>query len=167
MLEHDEPLIGVIHFPTTGETIYAGKGLGCWFKTRASDPVRIHVGSKKRVKDAVISAAGVHSSNIHTNMGEVPYNLTGIIHQARKFRFCGDCLQHALLCRGRVHAAIDTLMKPWDVAALIPCIEEAGGIATTLTGQRQGIVFSDTLLASCDRSLHHQILDLLQPIGTA
>jgi len=167
LLEHDEPMIGVIHFPTTGETIYAGIGLGCWFKTRASNPVRIHVGSKKSVKDAVISAAGVHSSNIHTNMGEVPYNLTGVIHQARKFRFCGDCLQHALLCRGRVHAAIDTLMKPWDIAALIPCIEEAGGIATTLTGQRQGIVFSDTLLASCDRSLHHQILDLLQPIGTA
>jgi histidinol-phosphatase len=58
-------------------------------------------------------------------------------------------------------------MKPWDIAALIPCIEEAGGIATTLTGQRQGIVFADTLLASCDLSLHQQILDLLQPIGTA
>jgi len=28
--------------------------------------------------------------------GEVPYNLTALIHQAKKFRFCGDCLQHAL-----------------------------------------------------------------------
>ena len=26
----DEPLIGVIHFPVTNETVYAGKGLGCW-----------------------------------------------------------------------------------------------------------------------------------------
>jgi histidinol-phosphatase len=137
-------------------------GLGCWFKGRESNPVRIHVGSKRRVKDAVISAAGVHSSNIHTNIGEVPYNLTGIIHQARKFRFCGDCLQHALLCKGRVHAAIDTLMKPWDSAAIIPCVEEAGGIVTTLSGQRNGIVFGGNLLASCDISLHREILTTLQ-----
>jgi histidinol-phosphatase len=162
LLEHDEPIIGVIHFPVTSETIYAGKGLGCWFKTRESNPVRIHVGSKNRVKDAVISAAGVHSSNIHTNMGEVPYNLTRIIHRARRFRFCGDCLQHALLCRGRVHAAIDTLMKPWDSAAIIPCVEEAGGIVTTLSGRRDGIVFGGNLLASCDISLHREILIMLQ-----
>jgi histidinol-phosphatase len=167
LLEDGDPLLGVIHFPITGETVYAGKELGCWFKADDMDPVRIHVGAVTRLEDAVISAAGVHNSNVHMTTGQVPYNLKGVINQTKKFRFCGDCLQHALVCRGRVHAAIDTIMKPWDVAALIPCIEEAGGIATTLTGQRKGIVFADTLLASCNHSLHHQLLDLLRPIDTA
>lgn len=54
-------------------------------------------------------------------------------------------------------------MQPWDSAAIIPCIEEAGGIATTLSGHRQGIVFGGNLLTSCDASLHHEILELLQP----
>jgi histidinol-phosphatase len=53
-------------------------------------------------------------------------------------------------------------MQPWDSAAIIPCIEEAGGIATTLSGQRDGIVFGDNLLTSCDISLHREILVLLQ-----
>ena len=150
LLEDDEPLIGVIHFPVTGETVYAGKGLGCWFKVGDTTPVRIRVGSKVKLEEAVVSAAGVHSSNIHTNSGQMPYNLTGLIHQAKKCRFCGDCLQHALVCRGRIHAAVDTLMQPWDSAAIIPCIEEAGGIATTLSGQRKGIVFGGNLLTSCD-----------------
>jgi histidinol-phosphatase len=162
LLEHDEPLLGVIHFPATHETIYAGRGLGCWFKTEKTDPVRIHVGSEDRLSGAVVSAAGVHSSNIHADEDQTTYNLTSIIHQAQKFRFCGDCLQHALVCRGRVHAAIDTLMQPWDSAAVIPCIEEAGGIVTTLSGQRDGVVFGDNLLSSCDISLHREILLLLQ-----
>ena len=113
--------------------------------------------------EATISAAGVHSSNICRKEGQTPYNLTALIHRARKFRFCGDCLQHALVCRGRVHVAVDTVMQPWDSAALVPCIEEAGGVATTLSGQREGIVFGGSLLASCDRSLHRQVLELLQP----
>jgi len=162
LLEDDEPLIGVIHFPVTGETIYAGKRLGCWFKVDDITPIQVRVGSKVGLKEAVVSAAGVHSSNIHTNSGQVPYNLTGLIHQVKKFRFCGDCLQHALVCRGRIHVAVDTLMQPWDSAAIIPCIEEAGGIATTLSGHRKGIVFGGNLLTSCDMSLHHQVLRLLQ-----
>jgi histidinol-phosphatase len=163
LLEDDEPLIGVIHFPVTGETVYAGKGLGCWFKGGNATPVQVRVGSKVGLKEAVVSAAGVHSSNIHANSSEAAYNLTRLIHQVKKFRFCGDCLQHALVCRGRIHAAVDTLMQPWDTAAIIPCIEEAGGIATTLSGQREGVVFGGNLLTSCDPLLHHDILELLRP----
>ena len=162
LLEHDEPLIGVVHFPVTGETFYAGEGLGCWFKVDDATPVQVRVSSKVGLKKAVVSAAGVHSSNIHSNSGEVPYNLPGLIHQVKKFRFCGDCLQHALVCRGRIHAAVATLMQPWDSAAIIPCIEEAEGIATALSGQREGIVFGGNLLTSCDTLLHHEILELLQ-----
>jgi histidinol-phosphatase len=163
LLEKDEPVIGVMHFPVTGETVYAGKGLGCWFSAGDTTPVRVCVGAKVGLREAVVSAAGVHSSNIHANSGQVPYNLTGPIRQAKKFRFCGDCLQHALVCRGRIHAAVDTLMQPWDSAAIIPCIEEAGGIATTLAGDRKGIVFGGNLLTSCDTLLHHEILGLVQP----
>jgi histidinol-phosphatase len=91
LLEDDEPLVGVIHFPMTGETIYAGKGLGCWFKGGDAAAVQVHVASKVGLKEAVVSAAGIHSSNIRFDRGERPYNLTGLIHQVEKFRFCGDC----------------------------------------------------------------------------
>jgi len=56
-------------------------------------------------------------------------------------------------------------MQPWDSAAIIPCIEEAGGTATTLSGQREGVVFGGSLLTSCDASLHQKVLALLQPSG--
>jgi len=33
-----------------------------------------------------------------------------------------DCVQYALLCRGMIDAAVDPLMKPWDIGALAPCV---------------------------------------------
>src|SRR5215831_6981848 len=31
-MENDEPLVGVMHFPALGETVFAAKGIGCWHK---------------------------------------------------------------------------------------------------------------------------------------
>ena len=74
----------------------------------------------------------------------------------------GDCLQHALVCQGRLHAALDAVMKPWDIAALVPCVREAGGVATGLDGRDEGVVFAGSLLTSCDRGLHQQLLATLR-----
>lgn len=163
LLKDGEPVLDVVHFPVTKETVYAGKELGCWFKNDRNEPLRIRVKPITELKEAVISASGVHSSNIYSTGNQTAYNLTELINKVKKFRFCGDCLQHALLCRGRIHAAVDTLMQPWDCAAIIPCIEEAGGIVTTLNGEREGIVFGGSLLASSDPSLHNEILRILHP----
>lgn len=159
--EHGEPLVGVIHFPVLGETVYAAKGLGCWFRRGDGEPQRVRVGAATRIEDAVISASGVHATDIHPDRHGTAYRLTPLLHRAKKFRVCGDCLQHALVCRGSVHVAVDTIMQPWDIAALVPCIEEAGGIATSLGGQREGIVFGGSLLASCGENLHREVLQVL------
>jgi len=162
LLEDNEPVLGVIHLPAMGETVYAARGFGCWFKTAHSAPTRVHVSSGVPLKDAIVSAAGVHGSDIYLGDGNTPYNLTALIRQARKFRFCGDCLQHALVCRGRIHAAVDTIMKPWDSAAIITCIEEAGGIATTIAGERNDVIHGGNLVTACSESLHREIVKLLQ-----
>lgn len=162
LLEDNEPILGVIHLPAMGETVYAARGLGCWFKIANSTPIQVHVSASVPLKDAIVSAAGVHGSDIYLGDGEIPYHLTALIQQARKFRFCGDCLQHALVCRGRIHAAVDTIMKPWDSAAIITCIEEAGGIATTLAGERNDVIHGGNLVTTCSESLRQEIVELLQ-----
>ncbi len=163
LLEGGEPIVGVIHFPGLGETVYAAKGHGCWYQVQATDPIRVTVRSSVDLTEAIASTTGVHSSDIQSNPGETPYALTRLIHTAQKFRFCSDCNQHALVCRGKLHVAVDTLMNPWDVAALVPCVEEAGGKVTTLQGDRHNIVFGGSLLSTCGEPLHSEVLKLLQP----
>jgi histidinol-phosphatase len=162
-MENNEPIIGVVHFPVLGETMYAARGDGCWYQQGSADPIQIHVnGETTQLQNAMVSASGVQKSDIRLGMGNKSSKLSVVIQGARKVRFFGDCLQHALVCRGKLDAAIDTVMQPWDVAALIPCIEEAGGIATTLDGKREGVVFGGNLLTSCNQALHDEMVDMLR-----
>jgi fructose-1,6-bisphosphatase/inositol monophosphatase family enzyme len=39
----------------------------------------------------------------------------------------GDCYGHVLVATGRAEVMVDPLMNPWDAAALVPIVEEAGG----------------------------------------
>lgn len=163
LLEDGEPIVGVIHFPGLQETVYAATGHGCWYQVPGVDSVKVTTASSVDLSEAIASATAVHSSDIQAKPGEIPYKLKDLIHGVRKFRFCSDCQQHALVSRGKLHIAVDTLMNPWDIAALVPCIEEAGGKITNLQGERENIVFGGSLLSTCGEPLHGEVLHLLQP----
>ncbi|MGF1497228.1 MAG: inositol monophosphatase family protein [Elainellaceae cyanobacterium] len=163
LLEDNEPIVGVIHLPGIGEMVYAARGMGCWFQSRTCAPMRVQVRPPVDVEEAIASSTGVHSSDIHSKPGEPSYRLTDLIHQVRKFRFCSDCNQHALVSRGKLHVAVDTVMNPWDIAAIVPCVEEAGGKVTNLAGERDNLVFGGSLISSCGDPLHTKVLNLLQP----
>jgi len=154
LLEDDEPVLGVVSLPALGETVYAARGHGCWWK-RAADtkPERLRVADSVRVDSAFCAATGPHATDI-LNPAERPrYRLSRLVQASKQFRFVTDCVQHLLVCRGRIHLAIDQVMSPWDIAALVPCVEEAGGAVATIQGRRERIVFGGSLLSACDRQL--------------
>jgi histidinol-phosphatase len=162
LVEDGRPTLGVVHFPGLGETLYAGSGGGCFFKARGGTPERVRVAAPAPLAEARVSACGPHGSDIQPQQGRA-VNLTALVRESGAFRFVGDCLQHALVCQGRLHVAIDTIMKPWDIAALVPCVREAGGVATSLEGDADGVVDSGSLVTSCDPALHQQVLERLRP----
>jgi histidinol-phosphatase len=160
LLDEGQPVLGVVHFPAIGETVYASKGAGCFWRAVGHEAVRVRVAPAVPLAEARVSACGPDGTDLRPTGGRAA-NLTGLIRRAHHFRFLGDCLQHALVCQGRVHAAVDTIMMPWDVAALVPCVREAGGVATDLSGDAEGVVFAGSLVTSCDPGLHQEVLALL------
>jgi histidinol-phosphatase len=165
-LENGDPLVGVIHFPAMGETVYAAKGSGCWRHVhREGAPHRVQVSRVSKLANAFVSAGGMIPTDFQPPRKGPCYKLSRLIHKPRKFRFISDCVQHALVAEGRIDAAIDPEMNPWDIAALIPCVEEAGGIVSDLEGQRENLAWRNSLLSSSSAELHAQIIAVLQ--GTA
>ena len=162
LLEDGEPVVGVIHFPAIEETVYAARGDGCWFQT-AEDEVSVSVDPVEALDAATVTTTALHSSDVGATDDQTPYRLTDLVRQAGKFRFVTDCLQHALVARGRTHAAVDTLMHPWDVAALVPCVREAGGVAQPLDPNADDVVFGGSLITAGSESLLHKVRTLLQP----
>lgn len=163
-LENGEPQVGVIHFPAMGETVYAAKGGGCWFRVRGETPQRVRASQTASIAEAFVSAGGTKPSDIQPPETGRCTKLSSLIPGPRKFRFISDCVQHALVAQGRIDAAIDPEMNPWDIAALIPCVEEAGGVISDLEGVRENLTWRTSLLSSSTPELHAQILRVLRGI---
>jgi histidinol-phosphatase len=54
-------------------------------------------------------------------------------------------------------AAVDPLMKPWDVAAIVPCILEAGGTISDLNGRKSNIIDRGSIVAASSDGLRRAI----------
>ena len=78
---------------------------------------------------------------------------------ARMTRFGGDCYNFCLVAAGFIDIVVDCGLKPYDIVALIPIIERAGGIVTTWDGQPA--TEGGNVIAAGNKRLHAQALKLL------
>ena len=159
-----EPLVGVVRFPALGEELHAARGAGCWYVAGGEPPRRSHVTRVPALGEAACAAGTLDGFDAYRETSSAPgYRLSEILRRARKFRFVPDCVQHALVCRGALQVAIDPRMSPWDVAALVPCVEEAGGQVGSIDGRRESILTAGSLLSTCGGPLHAEVVAALAP----
>lgn len=123
--ERGNPVVGVMHFPGLGETVYAATGEGCWWDGR-----RARVSPVGSVADALVLTTDVE--NIERTGRRDGWDR--LRRKAGTTRTWGDCYGHALVATGRAEAMVDPIMSIWDAAALRPIIEEAGGVFTDWNG---------------------------------
>ncbi len=121
----DANVVGVAHAPALGETYDGARGLGARFngKPIAVDPVT-------KIGDAHVvfgSEKGFGPAGLEGFFDE----LIGSCWRARGF---GDFWGHMLVARGAAHIMVEPELSLWDVAALEPIINEAGGKMTHLDG---------------------------------
>ena len=161
LLRHGDPVAGVVHLPAIGETLYAGRKLGCWFHVRDSERVRARVRPVASLGEAVAMGPSGLASLPPEEREEHFRRLFPLLRGAGKFRFGGDCLQHVVVCRGLAHVAVDPVMHPWDITALVPCVVEAGGVVSTADGRRDNVVFGGSFVSCCSERLLREVLGVL------
>jgi len=166
LLVDREPVLGVIRCPALGETTFAARGSGCWTQRDGESPREAHAAGRACVRDATISIAGLSATDIGSRTSGA-VRIGGLVRSARRVVTAGDCVQHALVAAGRLDAAIDAEMQPWDIAALVPCILEAGGAVGTVLGDADGVVFSGSLISASGSALLHEIVAHVRPVPTA
>lgn len=120
-----DAVLGVMHFPALAETVYAARGLGCWWNGR-----RARVSAETRLQDALVLATDAESIE---RLGRGP-GWDRLRRSAGLCRTWGDCYGYALVATGRAEAMLDPMLSLWDVAAVVPIIEEAGGVFTDWDG---------------------------------
>ncbi len=161
-LRQGEPAVGVIGAHALGETIYAATGQGCWTQAaHASGPARICTSSVANLSEAYVISTAIERTDLDPRDPNPTLRLSRLYRQARRFRWSGDCINYALLCQGRIDVALDPRMNPWDIAALAPCVREAGGTLTSADGNPD-VIWNDSLVASANATLHAQVLESIR-----
>jgi histidinol-phosphatase len=160
-LRNGEPCVGVIGAHALHETVYAAHGQGCWYKTHNGEPRRIQTSSVTDPTEAFIVSTAIEHTDLDPRDPKSSVGLSRLYKQARRFRWSGDCINYALLCQGRIDVALDPRMNPWDIAAVAPCVREAGGVLTSLDGN-DDVVWQPNLVASANPVLHAKVLASLR-----
>jgi histidinol-phosphatase len=160
-MRRDETCAGVIAAHALSETVYAANGLGCWLDREGQPPQRLHTSVVSNLAEAFVVSTGVENTDLDARAPNPAVRLSGVYRRARRFRWSGDCINYSLLCQGRIDVAIDPRMHPWDIAALAPCVREAGGTLTSLDGN-EDVVWGPNLAASANESLHDEVLHALR-----
>jgi len=162
-LRRGEPAVGVIAAHALGETVYAAAGEGCWNRRGAIDRQRIRTSTIKDPAEAFVVATDFANTDLDPRASNAAIPLSRLYTHARRFRWSGDCINYALLCQGRIDVALDPRMNPWDIAALAPCVREAGGVLTSIDGDPD-VVWQPNLVACANPALHAKVLKLLAPL---
>jgi histidinol phosphatase-like enzyme (inositol monophosphatase family) len=134
VLRDGEPVIGVIHAPAIAETVYAGKGSGCW-QIGGDDarPKAARVSSVERLSESLFLTTEIGSFTTHRKQ-----DARGVFwklqDEARLVRTWGDGYGYLLVATGRAEVMIDPVVNIWDAAPLQTVVEEAGGTFTDWQG---------------------------------
>jgi myo-inositol-1(or 4)-monophosphatase len=90
---------------------------------------------------------------------ELRENFQRVESQVRLSRYGGDCYAYCALAAGHVDLVIETGLNNFDIVALIPIIEGAGGVVTSWDGG--DAAGGGSVVAAGDRALHAAALELL------
>lgn len=140
----DQPFIGERYFADGENSWYFGPGGERQIRTRDC----------QSLSDAVLFTTSPH---IFEPAEFARYDK--VEKQVRLFRYGVDCYAYALLAGGHVDLVVESGLKPYDVGALIPLIEQAGGVITNWDGGRPEA--AGRIIAAGSKVLHEQALALL------
>ena len=138
-------MLGVVSAPALHRRWHAERGGGAWVNDD-----RIRVSAVRQIEEAVLSFA----------LEQPIPTLAGYAWHARGY---GDFWAHMLVAEGAVDGAFEAVgVKIWDLAAIQPIVEEAGGRLTDAAGAAR--VDGGTAISS-NGHLHDTLLEAVRRAG--
>ena len=125
VVDHGEILAGAVNVAAQSEMVAAERGAGCFWN-----------GKRARVSDTGDLA---RATVLTTELRAVTPEMARLAQRSAVARTWGDCYGYVLVATGRAEAMFDPELHPWDSAALMPIVEEAGGAFTDKRGARTGL----------------------------
>jgi myo-inositol-1(or 4)-monophosphatase len=144
----------IIYNPDSDELFYASRGRGAYLNGHA-----IHVTSHKTLAQSLV-AIGTSPYDRQFTDNNFPL-WKDVFSRCLDLRRCGSAaLDLAYVAAGRFDVFFERNLRPWDKAAGLLLIEEAGGKVTNYKGEYPSILENDDICAA-NRSIHSEVMDII------
>jgi myo-inositol-1(or 4)-monophosphatase len=142
-LERDDEIVaGVVYEPTRNELFWAEKGGGAYLNDR-----RLRVSARRQIGEAVIG-----TGMPYRDRGDQPLYLASLAAVMAATsgvrRFGAAALDLAYVAAGRLDGFWEYGLSPWDIAAGMLIVREAGGYVSDLSGGQTMMTSGDLLAAN-------------------
>ena len=157
-LERQDQLVaGVIYNPAMDELYTAERGGGAFMNDR-----RLRVAARRNLSDAVIGTGVPHLGRGHH--GQALVELKNVMGETAGIRRMGSAaLDLAWVASGRMDGFWENWLAPWDVAAGILLVREAGGFCSDRDGGQA--MFDDGTIVAGNEAIHKALLAQLRKKG--
>jgi len=153
LCDGDEPLLGCIDQPFLGERYTGRPGIA---SARDRNGTRaLATRACARLAEAFLMA----TDPAMFRTAEERAGFARVAAEVRQTRYGGDCYAYCMLAAGHIDLVVEADLKLYDVAALVPVIEAAGGVVTDWQGRRR--FDSGRIVAAGDARVHRAALALL------
>lgn len=160
LLHKGRPVVGAVEIPVLQERWIGTAAQGC----RAVSPQKGTVNS--RVSDCTeLAAAQFYTTSIRYFDEQDKPTINQLADATANALFGGDCYIYCLLASGYIDLVVESQLKPYDYLALVPIIEEAGGIITDWEGKPMSLQSDGNLIAAATHELHAQALQFIHNKG--
>ncbi|MCF6291959.1 MAG: histidinol-phosphatase [Robiginitomaculum sp.] len=154
LYNNGQPVLGVMDQPFTNER-FTGSANGS-FLYQNGHKAQISTRSCSALSSATISTTDPYLFNPQERIV-----FETIRETSRLQRYGLDCYAYSMLAMGGIDLVIESGLQDYDIAALIPIIEAAGGIISNWSGG--SAAKGGQILASGDLQLHKSALEILRP----
>lgn len=152
LVSYGKPIVGVIYDPVTDELFYATENGGAYLNEK-----KINVPHVDHLNESVIGTSFSSDTKIRSLTVR---NIEMFLPKCRTIRVLGAAaLNLAYVAKGRLTSFYHFQLSPWDVAAGILIISEAGGKITTMKGTPYELSESSILVSN--GFIHQQMLDTI------
>lgn len=151
LVEKGRPLVGAIYDPIHDELYSAERGKGAFLNGE-----RIHVSDEDQLDDALISISWVKKK---TDRRQFIDYIEELSHETSYFRRFGSAaLVSAYVACARIDAYMQGGLSPWDMAAAVLIVEEAGGKVTDFKGSPVDVRNKNIEVIMANPKLHELLL---------
>lgn len=148
LVKNEKPILGVINQPILNEFLI-GDNSSCKLNGK-----RVGVRNCNKLSDATLLTTDHLNVKKYQNIGK----FNSLLEKIKLYRNWGDCYGYYLLATGYADVMIDPIMNVWDLMALIPIINGAGGLITDYHGNDP--VKGNSIIAASPE-IHKKVIKIL------